>query len=193
MLDSDIANADSHLHVEFYISDEKDYKGRPFVRIIVPGDKTNIVEQPVRDDHKERFPRQWLHFQMKQSEQDTGVIPGTPLHVWAAADPEFVNRGRLEELHILKFQTVEQVATASDAQLQRIGMGAAGLRERARAYLVRKNRVESDSELAKTRSELDELKAQMALLMAQRKPGRPRKEDVDVQYDDASVGATGHQ
>jgi BMFP domain-containing protein YqiC len=46
--------------------------------------------------------------------------------------------------------------------------------------------------LAKTRSELDELKAQMASLMAQRKPGRPRKEDVDVQYDDASVGSTGN-
>jgi hypothetical protein len=179
MLDSDIANADSHLHVEFYISDEKDYKGRPFVRIIVPGDKTNIVEQPVRDDHKERFPRQWLHFQMKQSEQDTGVIPGTPLHVWAAADPEFVNRGRLEELHILKFQTVEQVATASDAQLQRIGMGGTGMRDKARLFLTQKVRSDSSAELEKTRQELDELKAQMAELVAARKPGRPKKEQED--------------
>ena len=99
----------------------------------------------------------------------------------------------MAELQILKFQTVEQVATATDSQLQRIGMGAVGLRERARVYLTQKNHSESSSELAKTRSELDELKAQMASLMSQRKPGRPRKEDVDVHYDDAPIGATGHQ
>jgi len=189
-LDSDIANADSHLHVEFYMYDKAPFKDTPFVRIMVPGDKTNIIEQPVREHHKERFIRQWLYFQSQNSD---GQVVGTKLDQWNTDNPDELNDHQMAELQILKFQTVEQVATATDAQLQRIGMGAAGLRERARAYLVRKNRVESDSELAKTRSELDELKAQMALLMAQRKPGRPRKEDVDVQYDDASVGATGHQ
>jgi len=178
MLDSDIANADSHLHVEFYISEEKDYKGKPFIRIIVPGDKTNIVEQMVRDDHKERFPRQWLYFQMKQNEQ-AGELPGTPLRTWAEADPEFINAGRLEELQILKFQTVEQVATASDSQLQRIGMGGSGLREKARLFLTQKNRADGSAELEKTRQELDELKAQMAELIAARKPGRPKKEQED--------------
>jgi hypothetical protein len=178
MLDSDVANADSLLHVEFYISEEKDYKGKPFIRIIVPGDKTNIVEQMVRDDHKERFPRQWLYFQMKQNEQD-GSLPGTPLRAWAEADPEFINAGRLEELQILKFQTVEQVATASDSQLQRIGMGGSGLREKARLFLTQKNKADGSAELEKTRQELDELKAQMAELIAARKPGRPKKEQED--------------
>ena len=176
MLDSDIANADSHLHVEFFISEEKDYKGKPFVRIIVPGDKTNIVEQPVRDDHKERFPRQWLYFQMKQNENGSDDLPGTPVRVWAEADPEFMNRGRMEELHILKFQTIEQVATASDSQLQRIGMGATGIREKARLFLTQKTRADGSAELEQTRKELDELKAQMAELIAARKPGRPKKE-----------------
>jgi hypothetical protein len=120
-------------------------------------------------------------------------VIGTKLDQWNKDKPEDFNEHQMAELQILKFQTVEQVATATDAQLQRIGMGAAGLRERARGYLTQRNQSESSTELAKTRSELDELKAQMSLLMAQRKPGRPRKEDVDVQYDDASVGATGHQ
>jgi hypothetical protein len=189
-LDSDIANADSHLHVEFYMYDKAPYKDTPFVRIMVPGDKTNIIEQPARDYHKERFIRQWLHFQSQNSD---GMVVGTKLEQWHKDKPEEFNDHQMAELQILKFQTVEQVATATDAQLQRIGMGAAGLRERARAYLMQKNQSDSNSELAKTRSELDELKAQMAMLMSQRKPGRPRKEDVDVQYDDASVGATGHQ
>ena len=178
MLDSDIANADSHLHVEFYISDLTEYKGKPFIRIIVPGDKTNIVEQMVREDHKERFPRQWLYFQMKQNEQE-GNLPGTPLRAWAESDPEFLNAGRMEELQILKFQTVEQVATASDSQLQRIGMGGSGLREKARLFLTQKNRADGSAELEQTRKELDELKAQMAELVAARRPGRPKKEQED--------------
>ena len=189
-LDSDISNADSHLFVEFYVYDKVPYKDTPFVRIMVPGDKTNIIEQPAREHHKERFIRQWLHF---QSQNTDGQVIGTMLDKWNKDKPEDFNEHQMAELQILKFQTVEQVATATDAQLQRIGMGAAGLRERARGYLTQRNQSESSTELAKTRSELDELKAQMASLMSQRKPGRPRKEDVDVHYDDAPVGATGHQ
>jgi hypothetical protein len=174
MLDSDTSNADSHLHVEFYLSDQKEYKDVPFVRIIVPGDKTNIVEQPVREDHKERFPRQWLYFQMKDA---PGPIAGVPLEQWNASVPEDLTRNQLQELQILKFQTVEQVATASDAQIQRVGMGAAGLRERARSYLISKNKSEGQSELEDTRKQLAELQVQMQALMAVRKPGRPPKQE----------------
>jgi hypothetical protein len=82
----------------------------------------------------------------------------------------------MAELQILKFQTVEQIATASDSQVQKVGMGAAGLRELARAFLTRKNNVKNNSELEETRRKLQELQEQMAMLMEQRKPGRPRKE-----------------
>ena len=174
-LDSDINNADSHLHVEFYTNDQKPYKDRPtpFVRIIVPGDKTNIVDRPVREDHKERFPRQWLHFQMQSGD---GPVIGTLLQQWNTDDEENFSLHQMAELQILKFQTVEQVATASDSQLQRIGMGGAGLRERAKTYLTRKNQSANTSELEVTRRELNELKQQMAMLMETKKLGRPRKE-----------------
>jgi hypothetical protein len=174
-LDSDTYNADSHLHVEFYTNDQKPYKDRPtpFVRIIVPGDKTNVVDQPVREDHKERFPRQWLHFQMQSGD---GPVIGTLLQQWNTDDEENFSLHQMAELQILKFQTVEQVATASDSQLQRIGMGGAGLRERAKTYLTRKNQSANTSELEITRRELDELKQQMAMLMKTKKLGRPRKE-----------------
>ena len=77
-LDSDVHNADSHLHVEFYLNSDGDYKANPrdFIRIIVPGDKTNVVDQPVREDHKERFPRQYLYWKMQST--DASAI-GTPL------------------------------------------------------------------------------------------------------------------
>ena len=172
-LDSDINNSDSHLHVEFYENDRAPYKGVPFVRILIPGDKTTEIDQPVREDHKERFPRQWLYYQMKNS---NGEMIGTPLQEWHSAEPEEFNDRQMAELQILKFQTVEQVATASDSQVQKVGMGAAGLRERARAFLNRKNNVKNTSDLDETKRELEELKTQMAMLMDQRKPGRPRKE-----------------
>ena len=68
--------------------------------------------------------------------------------------------GHIEELRILKFQTVEQIAAASDAQLQRIGMGGPGLREKAKAFLNRRNRSETENQLDETKKQLAELKTQ---------------------------------
>jgi hypothetical protein len=175
-LDSDIANGDAQLHVEFYVTDAKGWEGKPFVRITIPGDKNTIIEQPVREDHKMRFPRQWLYFQMKQNEGDVTPI-GTPLEKWQEDDPENMSRGWIEELHILKFVTVEQVATASDLQLQKVGMGGVGLRERAKNYLAKKNRSETASELESTKKALAELQEQMASLLADKpRRGRPPKQ-----------------
>lgn len=173
-LDSDVHNADSQLHVEFYVFDKEPYKEKPFVRIIVPGDKTTVIEAPVRDDHKQRFPRQWLHFQMQNNNAE---VVGVPLVQWHNDKPDELNDMQLAELQIFKFQTVEQVATASDGQLQRVGMGAVGLRELARRYLQFKNQSSSQSEIESTKRELAELKQQMAALMAEKKVGRPKKED----------------
>lgn len=177
-LDSDIFNADEQLQVEFYIAKDVEPKwdGKPFVRINIPGDKTTIIEQPMTEEHKKRFPRQYLYFQMKQSEQDAPAI-GTALEVWLSEGNGDITRAHVEELRILKFQTVEQIANASDAQLQRIGMGGPGLREKAKTFLTRRNRSETESQLEETKRQLAELQAQMAALMV-RKPGRPKKEPV---------------
>lgn len=163
-MESDIQNADAHLFVEFYESRAKDYEGFVFVRIMTPGDKTNIFDQPAKDEHKLRFPRQWLHFQMQQQGIDGGVV-GTDLSLWSADEPEILGENQMMELQILKFQTVEQVAMASDAQLQKIGMGGPGLRERARAYLARRNASVANSELAEAKAQLATLQAQMTQMM----------------------------
>jgi hypothetical protein len=187
-LDSDVNNADSHLHVEFYENTKEPYVGVPFVVIMAPGDKTSIFDQPANEDHKIRFPRQWFHF---QSKTNGAQYIGTPLRKWHEDEPSVLNEAQLIELEILRFQTVDQVATASDSQIQRVGMGGLGLRERARAYLNKKANNTASLELAETREELSELKAQIAILMAARKPGRPRKEEAD-EFDNAPVGDTGH-
>lgn len=155
-LDSDVSNADAQLHVEFYEHDKAGpWRGKPFVRIVVPGDKTNVIDQPVREDHKQRFPRQWLFYQMKSHENAPAI--GTPLSQWRTDRPNELTDGQLTELTILKFQSVEQVAQASDGQIMRVGMGAVGIRERARAYISSKNAFAAGAEL-------NEAKAQIAAL-----------------------------
>ena len=178
-IDSDVANADSHMFVEFYTFDREPHKDIPFVRIMSPGDKTNIIETFAKDFHKQRFPRQWLHYQMQN---DGSTFIGTPLSEWATAKPEEMSGYQMAELGILKFQTVEQIATASDAQLQRVGMGSVGLRDRAREFLKAKNQSATSSELEDTKAELEKLKAQVSAMAEyvertneKRGPGRPRK------------------
>jgi len=195
-LDSDVANGDSQLHVEFYerqveLPNNGGIRPTPYVRIMIPGDKTNIIDQPVRDDHKRRFPRQFLYFQMKNAPESAEV--GTPLEDWNSECPDELTTGQLEELRILKFRTVEQIRGASDGQLQKVGMGASGLRDRARMYLARKNSTEADQKIANleamvaqlsalvTKSEApqatqDEPQVPAAAVVAEkRKPGRPAK------------------
>lgn len=203
-LDSDVSNADAQLHVEFYeYNGEGPHKGKPFVRIVVPGDKTNVIDQPARDDHKRRFQRQWLFYLSKSSE---GQIVGTRITLWHQERPEELTEGQLSELVILKFQSVEQVAQASDGQIMRIGMGGIGMRDRARAYLSSKNAQVSGAEMERMKSELETLKAAMAsaggLAPDGAKPKRAgwpkgkkrttkNKVKVNVEQHDAATGATG--
>ena len=157
-LDSDVANADTLLHVEFYTfeAEGNQWNGTPHIRIVTPGDKTNIIQRPVRESDKLRFQRQWLHYQMKNSENQ---VIGIPLSQWRSERPDELSDGQMQELSILKFLSVEQVANATDNQIMRVGMGAAGLRERARSYLSSKNAQTSGAEL-------EALKAQVAALTA---------------------------
>ncbi len=177
-LDSDVQNADERLHVQFYENTrEGSNKGKTYVRIVVPGDQLNIVDRPMREGDKQRFPRQWLYHQMQNNEIP---VAGISLAEWHKDRPDDIGEMQVNELNVLRFQVVEQVAMASDAQLQRVGMGAVGLRAKAQEYLAFKRGDVANKELAETKSELAELKAQMAQLMAaqseKRGPGRPPKE-----------------
>src|SRR5258708_32140737 len=115
-------NPDDILHVTFYMKSLKNEfettkQGRPIfyevpmVRIMTPGNQLNIVDTPTREDHKMRFPRQWAIFQASQSQDQ---VVGTPVDQWPA-----ITRSEAEELKGQKFFTVEQIAGASDLQIQK--------------------------------------------------------------------------
>ena len=178
------SNPDDVLHVDFYMyaaidANKSAAEGKevrcppvPYVRIMRPGDNTSIIETPVRDDHKARWPKRWLAFQMREGMiEGQADIPGWKIEDWSVVNPD-----QIHELKYLRFSTVEQIAGASDSQIQRLGLGGSGLREQARAALKEKSRAEFKAELeakdAENQAIRDRLAALEKMLQEQEKPKR---------------------
>lgn len=170
-------NPDDLMHVEFLWKEPvdkwasenagKEVRGKKtaFVRIMRAGDNTSIVETPVRNDHKARWPRKWLAWQMKEGLiEGAGVdVPGWRIEEW---DVVSKNETQLHELKYMRFNTVEQIAGASDAQLQKIGIDGLGLRERAKVALKERNRAEYKSEMDAKDAEIKAMQDRLAKLEA---------------------------
>jgi hypothetical protein len=197
-IESDIQNADSRLAVQFYKKSVKQdaasaEAGRPifkefdFVKIMIPGDNLTEIDTYAQDSHRQRFPRQWAHYQNQVAgHQD---IVGTPLDQW----PQ-ITRSQAEELRGLKFHTVESIADCSDQQLQRIGMVAGmsphNFRQKAKAFLnlatdsaevaqreaeLQALREENDKIKAETDAKLTAMQEQMSALLAAVAENTPKK------------------
>jgi len=171
-IDSDVQGADARLAVQFYKKSVKqdiasDEAGRPifkefdFVKIMIPGDNLTEIDTYAQNSHKQRFPRQWAHYQNQMGSHEDVV--GTPLEQW----PQ-VTRSQAEELRGLKFHTVESIADCSDQQLQRIGMVAGmsphNFRLKAKAFL---NLATDSAEVAQREAELNALKEENAKIKAE--------------------------
>jgi hypothetical protein len=171
-LESDIQGADARLAVQFYKKsmkqeDASNEAGRPifkefdFVRIMIPGDNLTEIDTYAQESHKQRFPRQWAHYQNQVAGHED--IVGTPLDQW----PQ-VTRSQAEELRGLKFYTVESIADCSDQQLQRIGMVAGmsphNFRLKAKAFL---NLANDSAEVAQRESELQALREENAKIKSE--------------------------
>jgi hypothetical protein len=172
---SDLNNADSRLNVKFYQrAIENEFKsaleGRPimemrdFIIIEVPGDNLTVIDTFAVDEHKKRFPIQWARY---DNEKSDGDVEGTMLSDWP-----LLNAAIATELKHFRFYTVEQIAEASDAQLNALGMTAGmsplGLRDKAKAFLsTAKGSAlvqQQADELRKRDEELSAIKAQLAEL-----------------------------
>ena len=79
---------DDKLYVIFHMDIVKDEgksveEGRPifndveFVQIFVPGDKTNVIDRPIRPSDKARFPKQYQAF--KEGKAEEAQLQKTPL------------------------------------------------------------------------------------------------------------------
>lgn len=154
--------SNSSLFVEFYTKASynayaSEAQGRPifedvdYIRIQVPGDATTRIERPVRSGDSEAYPLQWAAYRNNERQAQTG----TPVSEWPA-----ITRSQAEMLISIGFHTVEQVAAASDQHISNAGMGAFGIREKARAFLdSASGTADIQAMAAANRRQLDEIAA----------------------------------
>lgn len=144
------------------------FEDQIWIEIRVPGNQLLTIERPTVESDKFRFPRHWAHFQQTKGPEGQNV--GTPLTQWPLLKPS-----QVEELRALKFYTVEQVAFASDTQLQAMGMGPgmapSAFRERAKLYLESAQdnalAVKQSEEIKQRDTLIADLSARLAKLEAQ--------------------------
>ena len=147
------------------------YEDTPYVRIMVPGDKDNIVFRPVRDTDRQRFPRQWQAFQAKEEQ----VQEGTPIVEWNG-----VTRSQAEELKSVGVKTVEALIAMPDSVAQGF-MGINALKAKAKAYVEDASfsapiaKLTGENEIL--RQELESLKARLDAQESPPKATRSRKKD----------------
>lgn len=173
------------------------YEMRDHVRIEIPGNQLSIIDTLANDDHKAKFPLQWAHYQNSQTGRDDASLQGTLLREWP-----LLTAAQAKELEHWRFYTVEQVANASDLQLQSVGMLAGmsplSFRDKARAFLASAKDSaavqQQADELAQSRAREKALQESMGELMrkveelskqvegqeVRRGPGRPRKEEANA-------------
>lgn len=125
------------------------------IRIIIPGDKHNIVERRVKDSDKEKYSKEWEAY-VKMEEF---VPDGTLLETWP-----MVSRAQVEDLKYSNVFTVEQLAELSDENLGKIGLGGRLLREHAKAFIETSRKGAVPAALV---AENKALKDQVHLLSAQ--------------------------
>lgn len=167
------SNPDEALFVQFFMHDpivhratpttkeQRLGKRIPYVRIARPGDQTTVIEAAVRDSHKIRFPKQWMAFQVREGLLEAPPAIGWKLEEWDEIKDQ---ENLINQLRFNRFETVEQIAGAADAQLQNLGIGALGLREKARAAIKARNRTEFDAEMKNKDKQINELMERLARL-----------------------------
>jgi hypothetical protein len=132
------------------------YADTEYVEIIIPGDKYNIVNERVKDEHRNRWATQYAAFKAGQE----APLEGTPIEEWAP-----ISASQALELKSVHVRTVEQLAGLSDSQLAKaVPMGGFALREKAQGWLKQASDAqplaEAMQQINALQAQLDELKRQ---------------------------------
>lgn len=129
------------------------YRDVPFVEIIIPGNSKERVIRPVAERDKIRWPEKWDRFTKSAGDGGVMEIDGTPIEAWSQITP-----AQAKTLRSMDIQTVEQLSTVSDLDLQSLGMGMVDLRKKAIVYVELKN---DEIKVQKVASENRKLKKQV--------------------------------
>lgn len=150
------------------------YKEMAFIRKVIPGDTTNVVERVAKQHDFDLYPKEYDRY---KRETVSGSIEGTPLEQW----PQ-ISRSQVKEAKYFEVHTVEQLANLTDSNCQKMGMGFVELRSGAKSYLNLANDTAAATAQAaenqRLREDIDALQAQLAQIGSVR--GRPRKETAEA-------------
>jgi hypothetical protein len=152
------------------------FEEKIFLKKLVPGDSTLVVDRPMREQDVEDYPIEWARFEQKKEQR----VSGTPIDVWSAISE--TQKAEFKALHIF---TIDQFAQLADSVGNKI-MGFNDLRDKARAFIAAakdsavfdKIRAETDAKLAQQEEEMAQLRELVNQLTA-KKSGRPKKELVE--------------
>jgi hypothetical protein len=152
------------------------FEEKIFLKKLVPGDSTLVVDRPMREQDIEEYPIEWARFEQKKEQR----VSGTPIDVWSAISE--TQKAEFKALHIF---TIDQFAQLADSVGNKI-MGFNDLRDKARAFIAAakdsavfdKIRAETDAKLAQQEEEMAQLRELVEKLSA-KKSGRPKKELVE--------------
>jgi hypothetical protein len=152
------------------------FEERVFIKKLVPGDSTLVVDRPMRMQDMDDFPVEWARYEQKKEQK----VSGTPIDAWAAISD--TQKAEFKALHIF---TIDQFAQLADSAGNKI-MGFNELRAKARAFidaaqdsqLMDRIRAETDEKLQAQEVEMAKLRAMIDELSA-KKAGRPKKEMVE--------------
>ena len=152
------------------------FEEKIFLKKLVPGDSTLVVDRPMREQDIEEYPIEWARFEQKKEQK----VSGTPIEVWSAISE--TQKAEFKALHIF---TIDQFAQLADSVGNKI-MGFNDLRDKARAFIAAakdsavfdKIRAETDAKLAQQEEEMAQLRELVNQLTA-KKSGRPKKELVE--------------
>lgn len=113
-----------------------------------------IQKDPMLWNYIEPYYKHWLKGQ-------ADPVEGTPLDVLSFLPPSIVSH--LKNIHI---RTAEDLANATDGDLERIGMGARGWRQKARSYLEAQAGGQAAAVNAALKTENEQMRAELAELKA---------------------------
>jgi hypothetical protein len=132
---------------------------REYIRKIVPGDKDNIVQRPVRNEDREHYRIQYTRFKEGLSQASVG----TPLEQWPG-----VTKAQAKQLRYYEIHTVEQLASVSDEALSKLGPLMA-IRNKAQDWVKTSRGMkpveEARAETKRAMEQIEELKRQVADLV----------------------------
>lgn len=160
------------------------FEDHTFVKIQHPGETLNIVERPVREDDKQRWPRQWQAFVNGSSQAPSGI----PITLLFPDKPSIAATLKGYNIH-----TVEQLANLSAQGISTVGLGCQDWVNGAKRYLEHAEKGVShhqfETQIAGYRSEIVKLQRQVSELTAlvhQRPAPNPQTHDFQSEQINAT-------